>query len=155
MSTIQNAIAEVVVESTSNTGILDKISTEQKAALEAKFNALPIEVRSTVAAKYPGMSTVALYIVRQVVKEANSKLASNQRPVWYNVLLINAPALFSGDKTVKEYAEKQLRNLAEDIDSKESVSLLRKYKNNTDRNTSDPHIKQLAGIFGVEVTTLK
>src|SRR5690349_16206731 len=100
MSTIQNAISEAVVSENSQS-ILERLSTEQRAALESKFNALPIEVRSTMASKYQGFPTVLLYIMRQVVREANSKLASNQRPVWYNLLLVNAPALKSGDKTVR------------------------------------------------------
>lgn len=135
--------------------LLTLLSVEQRAALESKFNSLPIEVRSAASAKYPGRKTVELYIIRQMVREANSKLASNNRPIWYNKLMLNAASLKSGDENVRVYAEKELRSLAEELDSKESSTLLKKYKNAHDLTTESPAIKQLAGIFGVEPVALK
>ena len=152
MSDLQNAITEVTAELSHN--VEAQLSVEQKAALEAKFNALPIEVRSSVAAKYPQLTTVGMYIVRQMVKEANGKMASQQRPVWFSKLELNAASLKSNEPAIKEYAEKQLRELAEELDSKESSTLLKKYKNTHDKTSKDAHIIKLCGIFGVNPSTI-
>lgn len=155
-NTMQNAIEDAVQSQVAaKLGIMDCITPAMRAALEAKFNALPIEVRSFVSNEYKGLSVAELYIVRQMRKEANAKLASNDRPVWYNTLSTWAPSLLSSDKTVKEHAEKQLRTLAESLDSKESATLVKKYKQQTDRTSNDSLVKQLCGIFGIETATIK
>ena len=112
------------------------------------------EVRSAVASKYPAVSTVGLYVIRQMVKEANNAMASKMRPQWYNTLTLNAASIKSGEAAIREYAEKQLLALAEEIDSKESVTLLKKYKNAHDLTSKDQHIVKLAGIFRVNPVSL-
>ena len=149
---LKDAIAEAIVEQSSS--IEANLTVEQKAALESKFNALPVEIRSAISTKYPALSTVGMYIVRQAVREANGKLASQQRPNWFSKLELNAASLKSGEDAIREYAERQLRELAEEIDSKESVTLLKKYKNTHDKTSKDAHIVQLCGIFGVNPSTL-
>ena len=149
---IKEAIASAITEQTAD--VLAHLTIEQKAALESKFNMLAPEVRSSVASKYPAMSTVGLYVIRQMVKEANNAMASKMRPQWYNTLTLNAASLKSGEAAIREYAEKQLRELADGIDSKESVTLLKKYKQSKDTTSKDTHIVQLAGIFGVNPVAL-
>ena len=144
---ITAAVIEAVEASTAN--IVTALTIEQQAALESKFNALPEEVRSAYAVKYASMSTVQMYIVRQMVREANGKLASNNRPKWYAALELNAASLRSKEHAIAAYAEKQLRELAESIDSKESTTLLKKYKTTHDTTSKDAHVVQLCGIFGV------
>lgn len=151
--TLESQLSKAVSEL--GNSIEAKLDVPQKAALESKFNALPDEVRSAIASKYPGMSIVGMYLVRQAIKEANGKLASNKRPEWYSALKLNASSLLSGDESVRAYGEKMLRQLAEEIDTKESVNLLKKYKHEKDMTTTSPAIKQLAGIFGVSSETLK
>jgi hypothetical protein len=149
---VATAITEAVQASTTN--IVAALTIEQQAALESKFNALPEEVRSSYAVKYASMSTVQMYIVRQMVREANGKLASNNRPKWYAQLELNAASLKSKEVAIASYAEKQLRELAESIDSKESTTLLKKYKTAHDTTSKDEHVKQLCGIFGVNPQTI-
>lgn len=151
-NTMQDAITEAIAEQ--STSVEMQLSVEQKAALESKFNALPVEVRSAIATKYPKLTTIAMYIVRQMVKEANGKLASQQRPLWFSKLELNAASLKSKETAISEYAEKQLRELAEEVDSKESTTLLKKYKNAHDLTSKDAGIVRLAGIFGVNPATL-
>src|SRR5882672_1413541 len=115
-NTMRAAISEAIAEQVTGTEskgskLVDRISTEQRAALESKFNVLALEIRSAIASKYPGLSTVEMYMLRQMVKEANGKLASNRRPVWYNILTLNAASLKSGEESIRKYAETQLRNL--------------------------------------------
>jgi len=152
--TLANQLKDAVKESIPSNNVLDMLSVEQRGAIESKFNALPQEVRSAVAAKYPTLTTVGWYVIRQMVKEANSKLASNMRPIWFQKLQLNATSLKSGEPAIREYAHKQLVELAEELDSKESVTLLKKYKNTHDMTTKDAHIVQLAGIFGVSPSNL-
>lgn len=149
---ITDAVVEAVQASTTN--IVTALTIEQQAALESKFNALPEEVRSSYAVKYAAMSTVQMYIVRQMVREANGKLASNNRPKWYAQLELNAASLKSKEVAIATYAEKQLRELAESIDSKESTTLLKKYKTAHDTTSKDVHVIQLCGIFGVNPATI-
>ena len=149
---LKDAITEATAELSAN--IEAQLTVEQKAALESKFNAMAPEVRSAIATKYPSLTTVGMYIVRQAVREANGKMASQQRPVWFSKLELNAASLKSSEAAIREYAEKQLRELAEEIDSKESTTLLKKYKNTHDRTSKDEHIKQLCGIFGVNPVSL-
>ncbi|MDR3392482.1 MAG: hypothetical protein P4L77_12195 [Sulfuriferula sp.] len=151
-SQLESAITEAVSEQI--TDVLAHLSVEQKAALESKFNTLAPEVRSSVATKYPALSTVGLYVIRQMIREANNAMASKMRPQWFNTLTLNAASLKSGEIAIREYAEKQLRELAESIDSKESTTLLKKYKQSKDATSKDAHIVQLAGIFGVNPVSL-
>ena len=151
-NTITEAITDAVVGQVAD--VLAHLSVEQKAALESKFNMLAPEVRSAVASKYPAVSTVGLYVIRQMVKEANNAMASKMRPQWYNTLTLNAASIKSGEQAIREYAEKQLLALAEEIDSKESVTLLKKYKNAHDLTSKDQHVVKLAGIFGVNPVSL-
>lgn len=156
MATLGNAVSAAVNDLTaSKKSILECLSTEMRAALESKFMTLPIEVRSTIASTYPTLGTAEQYIVRQMRREANAKLASNQRPIWFNKLVLNAASLQSGDKVVREYAEKELRQLAEELDAKESATLVKKYKVSKDMTSENSHIKQLCGIFGIEPATIK
>lgn len=151
-NTMQNAVQDAVSELSSN--VEAQLTVEQKAALESKFNALPPEVRSSVASKYPQLTVVGQYIVRQMVKEANGKMASQQRPIWFTKLELNAASLISKEPAISEYAEEQLRGLAEELDSKESVTLIKKYKNTHDMTSKDARIVRLAGIFGVNPTNI-
>jgi len=159
MSNSQKSVtlAEGLTEAVSSLSkdIVSKLSVEQQAALESKFNALAEEVRSSIRSKYLNMSVVEMYIVRQMVREANGKLASNKRPVWFNTITINVDSLKSGDENVREYGEKKLRELAEEIDSKESTTLLKKYKNTKDLTSKSDIIVQLCGIFGISPDSLK
>jgi hypothetical protein len=149
--TIQTALQNAVeAEHT----ILDVLTAQQKAALESKYYALPEEVRSSTDAKYPTLPTVGRYIARQIVKEANGKLASIKRPEWYSRLNREAASLKSDNKEIRGYAEKQLRDLAEELDSKESATLLKKYKTAHDLTSKDAHVVQLCGIFGVSPANL-
>jgi hypothetical protein len=152
----QNNIAVAITEAveTLSSDVLSKLSTEQQAALESKFMALDVDIRSALASKYAGMTFTGMYVVRQMVKEANGRLASQKRPIWYGSLELNAASLKSKETTIREYAEKQLRILAEELDGKESATLLRKYKNAHDTTTKDAHIVQLCGIFGVSAATI-
>lgn len=149
---LKDAIEAAITEQTAD--VVAQLSVEQKAALESKFNALPDEVRSAIATRYPALSTVGMYIVRQAVREANGKMASQKRPQWFAKLELNAASLKSQEAAIKAYAEKQLRELAEEIDSKESTNLLKKYKNTHDLTSKDKHITELCGIFGVSASTL-
>lgn len=134
--------------------ILDVLTAQQKAALESKYYALPEEVRSAIDSRYPTLPTCGKYIARQITKESNGKLASIKRPEWYSKLQREAVSLKSDNKEIRGYAEKQLRDLAEELDSKESVALLKKYKNTHDLTSKDAHIVQLCGIFGVSPANL-
>jgi hypothetical protein len=134
--------------------ILDVLTVQQKAALESKYYALPEEVRSAIDSRYPTLPTVGKYIARQIVREANSRMASIKRPEWYGRLLREAASLRSENKEIRGWAEKQLRELAEELDSKESVTLLKKYKVAQDTNSKDAHIVMLCGIFGVSPANL-
>ena len=151
-TTLGVALSEAIAEQTAD--VLAHLSVEQKAALESKFNMLPVEVRSSVASKYPAMSTVGQYVIRQMVKEANNAMASKLRPQWYNTLTLNAASLKSGEQAIRDYAERILRELADSLDSKESTTLLKKYKREKDTTSKDAHIVQLAGIFGVNPATI-
>jgi hypothetical protein len=149
---LAEGIKEALHEMSSD--VLSKLSVEQQAALESKFMALDVDIRSAIASKYPGMTFAGMYLVRQAVKEANGKLASQKRPIWFAKLGMEASALKSGEKTIREYAEKQLRELAEELDGKESATLLKKYKASKDTTSKDAHIIQLCGIFGVNPATI-
>lgn len=149
---LSTAIVEAIAEQSSD--VLMQLSVEQKAALESKWNMLAPEVRSSVATKYPTLSTVGLYVVRQMIKESNNAMASKMRPQWYNTLTLNAASLKSGEAAIREYAEKQLKSLADEIDSKESVTLIKKYKQSKDTTSKDQHIVQLCGIFGVSPASI-
>ena len=87
-NTMKDAVSEAMQELSHD--VLAQLSVEQLAALESKFMALPIEVRSACTSKYPNLSFAGAYIVRQAVKEANGRLASQKRPGWYIVLDTNA-----------------------------------------------------------------
>jgi hypothetical protein len=150
--TLSNIVTETISAQTSS--VIAQLSVEQQAALESKLLTLPIEVRSSLAAKYPALSNVEAYIVRQMVKESNGKLASNKRPIWYSILNTNAASIGSTNKDVAAWAKKQLMELAEELDTKESIGLLRKYKVSKDTNSKDPHIIMLCGIFGVSSANL-
>lgn len=154
MATIQQALTDAVKESAITGDVLSNLSVEQRGALETKALALPQEIRSSYAAKYPTLSVVGWYILRQAVKEANGKLASQKRPIWFSNLQLNAVSLKSGEVAIRQYAERQLRELAEGLDSKESATLLKKYKNTHDMTTKSAEIVQLCGIFGVSPATL-
>jgi hypothetical protein len=134
--------------------VLSKLSVEQQAALESKFMSLDVDIRSNLASKFPEMSFLGMYVYRQMNKEANGRLASQKRPIWYANLTLNAASLKSGVEEIRKYAENQLRALAEDLDGKESQTLLKKYKNAHDLTSKDAHIMQLAGIFGVNPSSL-
>ena len=149
---LEGAITEALVEQTSD--VLSKLSVEQQAALESKFMALPIELRSNLTSKYPGMTFAAMYITRQAIKEANSRLVSQNKGKWYSTLDWNAASLKSSNQEIGGYAEKTLRDLAEEFDGKVASDLLKKYKNAHDTTPKDAHIMQLAGIFGVNPATL-
>ena len=150
--TLKDQLTAVVAEQTKS--VITMLTVEQQAALEAKLLALPIEVRSAMASKYPNLNNVEAYIVRQMVREANGRLASQKRPVWYSILKTNSDSLRSQNKDVAGWAEAQLRNLAEEIDTKESINLLKKYKVAQDTNSKDAHIVKLCGIFGVSPANL-
>ena len=150
--TLKDQLTTVVTEQTAS--VMAQLNVEQQAALESKLLALPIEVRSAMASKYPNLSNVEAYIVRQMVREANGRMASQKRPIWYATLKTNAESLRSDNKDVKAYSEKSLRDLAEDLDTKESVGLLKKYKQSKDTTSKDAHIVQLCGIFGVSPANL-
>jgi hypothetical protein len=151
-ATLKEQLTEAINAQSSS--LIAQLSVEQQAALEAKMLALPIEVRSAMSSKYPSLSNVEAYIVRQMVREANGKLASQKRPVWYNTLNVNAGSLKSSNKDIVAYSDKQLRDLAESIDSKESLTLLKKYKTAHDLTSKDAHVVQLCGIFGVSPANL-
>lgn len=145
---LQDAIGEAM------TDVLSVLSAQQKAALEAKYYTLPEEVRSSTDSKFPTLTVCGRYVARQIIKEANGKLASIKRPEWYSKLVLNAASLKSNEEAISKYAESQLRDLAESIDSKESMTLLKKYKNANDLTSKDAHIVKLAGIFGVSSNNL-
>lgn len=149
---IKRAVEESIAEQT--TSVLVHLTVEQKAALESKYNALPEEVRSSFNSKYPQCTIVERYIVRQMSKEANGKLASNLRPGWYQTLVNHAAGLLSGNEEIRKYSESALVNLADQLDAKESTTLVKKYKNQKDMTTKDAHIIQLAGIFGISAANL-
>ena len=151
-NTMKDAVSEAMQELSHD--VLAQLSVEQLAALESKFMALPIEVRSACTSKYPNLSFAGAYIARQAVKEANGRLASRKRPGWYIVLDTNARSLRSGEASIREYSERMLRDLAESIDGKEATALLKKYKGAHDTTTKDAHIVQLCGIFGVSPTAI-
>ena len=150
---LQSAVAEAITEQT--TSLLEHLSVEQQSALESKFNTLAQETRSEYNAKYPQLSVVARYVVRQMTKEANSKLASNLRPEWFRELGTQAAGLRSGNEEIRKYSEQRLVVLAVTFDTKEAISLLKKYKNSKDMTSENEHIKQLCGIFEVSSSNLK
>lgn len=150
--TLQQQLQDAVSEAF--TDVLSVLSAQQKAALEAKYYQLPVEVRSAADTKYPMLTTCGRYIARQIIREANGKLASIKRPEWEGKLKLFAIGLLSSNENDRKNAEHTLRDLAETIDSKESVTILRKYRRGSNRTTQDAHIVQLAGIFGVEASNL-
>ena len=150
--TLKDQLTTVVTEQTAS--IMAQLSVEQQAALESKLISLPIEVRSAMSTRYPNLSNVEAYIVRQMVREANGRMASQKRPIWYATLKSHAEGIQSSNKDVASYNERALRSLAEELDSKESVSLLKKYKQSKDTTSKDAHIVQLCGIFGVSPANL-
>lgn len=136
------------------------IRAEQRGALEQKFLALPQEVRSVSATTFPQLKPYEMYIIRQVRREANSKLASNKRPEWQNTVNNNAAWMLSSDETVQKTGKTALMHLAEELDSKESAGLLKKYllkylMSGAGRTKEDKHILELCGIFGISPDTLK
>lgn len=145
-TSVLDAVSEAIAEQTAD--VISKLSTEQQAALESKFIALPDEVRSSIAAKYPAMTFVGMYIVRQMIKEANGRLASQKKPVWYAKLESGAARL------KRTGTDMELRELCEEFDSKIAIDLLKKYKTAHDTTSKDAHIVQLCGIFGVNPATL-
>lgn len=128
---------------------------QQKGALEQKYNALAPEIRETADKKFPQLSVAGRYIIRQMVKEANNKLASTKRPAWYLSLKTNAMSYASADKAVSEWGLKGLRDLSEEIDSKEATTLIKKYKNESDQTSESKNIKNLCEVFEVNAASLK
>ena len=137
--------------------LIEYLDAAQRAALEQKFNALAPEIRVTVAKAYPNVKTAAeRYILRQIIREANGKLASVKRPGWYALLLQWGPVLnhsLNGDS--REIAVSELRKIGEQFDAKEATNLLKKFKNAQDVTSSTPYIVELCGIFGVDAANLK
>jgi len=137
-----------------NNSILANLDIPMRAALEAKWNALPQEVR--IASVYPNVTTcVERYILRQMVREANGKLASQKRPGWDAIILQWAPALNSVNEAVKTEAQNKLRELAEQFDSKEATARIKKYKVGQDTTSTDPHIVEVCKLFGIDAVNLK
>ena len=137
-----------------NSSILSNLEIPMRAALEAKWNALPQEVR--IASVFPNItSCVERYILRQMVREANGKLASQKRPGWDARILQWAPALNSLSETVKAQAILELRKVSEEFDSKEAVARIKKYKIGQDTTSTDPHILEVCKVFGIDASNLK
>lgn len=156
-ATIEQKLADAVNEAsvTLKVNLIQNLSVEQRSALEQKFLSLPQEVRLTVSEKFPSLDNTERYILRQMIKEANNKLASNLRPGWYSTLQQRAKDLLSSSEEVRKYAGKKLAELAEEFDSKEAATLIKKYKNQSDRTTEDEHIIQVCNIFGLESKSIK
>lgn len=136
------------------------IEAEQRGALELKFLALAPESQSTMNVTFPQLKTYERYVVRQLRKEANGKLASNKRPEWQNTVNNNAAWLLSADDSLQKTGRNALLHLAEEIDAKESATCLKKYLvkyllSGSQRTKDDKHIVELCGIFGIDPSTLK
>lgn len=158
MATIAESTSEAVknVIASETTSIMAQLSTEQRGALEAKFMLLPIEVRSMLVAKFPAMDFATVYAVRQLTKEANSRLASEQRPLWLRKLATYGEVLRLAPQD--KHAETELRDLAESIDGAESKKILKAYTiqfvMRYNKTKNDPHIQTLCGIFGISNANL-
>ena len=138
--------------------IMDFLTLEQLAALETKYNQVDQDARLVADKKYSELKTVAeRYIVRRMVKEANSALASKLRPGWYSTLLMWGPSFqhLSADNPNKKLGIEKLKELSEQFDSKEATTLLKKFKNAQDVTSETPWIKELCAVFGVDARNLK
>ena len=149
------ALEAIAALSTSN--VLDVLTQEQKGALELKYAALPSEVQQVTAAKYPAITNpVMLYVIRQMVKEANGKLASSLRPGWITSIRLNIPALTSSNAASKSESERRLSAIADEMpDVKEAIKCLKSVKIQLDRTSQDAGIVAACKLFDVSASSLK
>ena len=133
------------------------LSPEQMGALELKWSALPSEVREVVGERHPDVkSPVVLYVLRQVEREANGKLASELRPIWKNSVKHNMRALTSTVENSRNEAFRRMGQIADEIpDVKESRKVLKAAKIELDMTTADPAIVAACKIFNISPASLK
>jgi hypothetical protein len=136
--------------------ILLLLDIPMRAALEQKFNALAPETRDRIAKDFPTItSNVERYALRQMIREANGRLASQKRPGWFGTIQQWGPSLESLNETTKTQAATELQKLSEQFDAKEAATLLKKYKVARDMTTESGHIKDICLVFGILPASLK
>lgn len=138
--------------------ILDFLTPEQLNALVTKFNVLDEDVRKATTEKYFELSSAAeRYIVRRMVKEANAVMASALRPKWTGTLIQWGPSFknLSPDNKDRVIGVQRLKELREEIDEKEAITLMKKYKNSQDVTSETPWIKDMCSALGFDSKLLK
>jgi hypothetical protein len=156
--TMENAILEALSDSVSgSTDVLTYLSSEQAGALEMKFASLDTVIQRDMMEKFPSItSPVALYVLRQMRKEANGKLASNLRPGWITSIRLNIPALESANGASRDEAVRRLSSIAEEMpDVKEAIKCLKSVKVQLDKTSTDSSIVEACRIFGIQPSSLK
>jgi hypothetical protein len=169
MTTMNEAMASVTdvtfknessnkAHTTSNksVSILDILSIEQRGALAVKYNALAPEIRASLSNTYPSLDSVERYVVRQLVKEANSKLTSSLSPVWRARLVLFIPDLINKNQDTRKNAERQFVNVVEEMPDAKVISTILKWcKNQLDLTTTSVEIVEACKLAGIEPATLK
>lgn len=154
-----NTMSEQLVEAGlgQKSSVTDFLTSEQSGALEMKYASLAPEIQHYMQEQYPTVtSPVTLYLIRQAVKEANSKLASNLRPGWITSVRLNVPALVSTDTTSKTEAFRRLRQIADELpDTKEAIKVLKSVKVQLDKSSTDESIVKVCEIFGINPSSIK
>lgn len=138
--------------------ILDFLTPEQLNALVTKYNLLDEDARKVATEKYFELSSVAeRYIVRRMVREANAVMASALRPKWTGTLIQWGPSFknLSPDNKDRVLGVQRLKELREEIDEKEAITLMRKYKNSMDVTSETPWIKDMCTVLGFDSKLLK
>ena len=128
------------------------------AALAGKYLMLDQDARLVADSSYAELATIAeRYIVRRMVKEANSAMASKLLPGWFATLLMWGPSFqhLSSENPNYKLAVEKLTELSEQFDSKEATTLLKKFKNVQDVTSDTPWLKAICAVFKVEPKSLK
>lgn len=126
-----------------------------RTALEQKYMALPEDSRKTCERNYPQLFSYERYTVRQMIKEGNSKLSSNKKPGWQATLARYADNINSVVPEIRKDGEQNLLKLAEELDIKDAVYILKRYKIAKDKTSEDAHILALCKIFNISNSLLK
>jgi len=156
--TMESAVLEALNESMpASTNVLTYLSAEQAGALEMKFASLDTVIQRDMIERFPAItSPVALYVLRQMRKEANGKLASNLRPGWITSIRLNIPALESSNGASRDEAIRRLSAIAEEMpDVKEAIKCLKSVKVQLDKTSMDSSIVEACRIFGIQPSSLK
>lgn len=150
MATVTETKA-AATEVAASVNILEHLTEEQKAALINKYLTFPKEVRNLTESQYPTISDpCALYILRQMIREADSKSASILRPAYIERVKAMTRSLVSTIPDTRNAAHRVMREIADEIeDGAEAKKICKAVKVKLDMSSSDPAIVTLCGIFGI------